>query len=352
MLEKFNPKTLIIARETRYLTQQELAEKISVPQSTLSKIENGNQNIDEDFLDNISIALNYPKEFFCQEMEIYPPNLHYRKKSDVPSKVLSYAEGIMNIYRVTISKLLISVDIPSTKLPFFDGRNKSAQEAAKTLRQYWRLPKGPIEDLIKILEDKGIIVISIDFGTDRIDGRSMITKSGKFIIFINKNLSGDRQRLTIAHELAHIVCHLYSPDVFDVDTEAEAKLFASEFLMPENEIKPQLIGSKLTMQKLADLKRYWKTSMQAILYWAEWLKTVTKNQARYLWSQFNTLRIRITEPIPIPPEKPSLISEVINAFLHELGYSTDELAATLHLSAADFKEWYLSNDRTLRIIRG
>jgi Zn-dependent peptidase ImmA (M78 family) len=257
----------------------------------------------------------------------------------------------MNIYRVNIQNLLKSIDIPFTKLPFFENGRKSPIEAARLLRQYWQLPRGPIDNMMKTLEDRGIIIISMDFETDKIDGRSMVTNGGKFIIFINKGLSGDRQRFTLAHELAHIICHLYNPEIFEIDTEFEANQFASEFLMPESEIRPQLSGYKLTLQKLADLKRYWKVSMQAILYWAECLKVVTKNQARYLWSQFYTLRIKIKEPIEIPAERPSLISEIINAFLVRLNYTKEELAATLHLPVVDFKERYLNNDAMLRIVR-
>jgi Zn-dependent peptidase ImmA (M78 family)/DNA-binding XRE family transcriptional regulator len=353
MLDKFNPKTLIIARESRGLTQQDLAEKISFPQSALSKIENGNQQIDDDFLKKVSEALNFPKSFFNEDLEIYPPNLHYRKKSDVPSKILSYAEAVMNIYKHNVQKFLISVNLPFTKLPFLDRvTNITPQDAARYLRQFWAIPKGAINNVTKILEDNGILIIPMNFGTEKIDGRSMITSNGQFIIFINKKMSGDRLRYSLCHELAHIILHINSLSVFEVDIEKEAMVFASEFLMPEKEIKPQLAGSKLTIQKLADLKRYWKVSMQAILYWATTLKTVTDNQARYLWSQFNSLRIRVKEPIEIPIEKPSLLKEIITMFTQTLGYSKDELLDLTKLNVQDFNEWYVNISMgTLSIVR-
>jgi Zn-dependent peptidase ImmA (M78 family) len=353
MHDKFNPKALIIARESRGLTQQELAEKLTFPQSALSKIENGNQRIDEDFLTEISKTLNYPKSFFREDLEIYPPNLHYRKKADVPAKTLSFAEAIMNIYKHNIQKLLLSVTLPFTKLPFLDRvANITPQDAAKYLRQFWGIPKGAINNVTQILEDNGILIIPMDFGTEKIDGRSMITSNGQFIIFINKKLSGDRQRYSLCHELAHIILHINSLNVFEVDIEKEAMVFASEFLMPEREIKPQLSGNKLTIQKLADLKRYWKVSMQAILYWATTLECATENQARYLWSQFNSLRIRVKEPIEIPVEKPSLLKEIINSFTHKLGYTKDELLDLVKLNAKDFNELYINLDMgTLTIVR-
>jgi Zn-dependent peptidase ImmA (M78 family) len=284
-------------------------------------------------------------------MDIYPPNLHYRKRADVPAKILSSVEGYMNIYRINIQKLLKSFNVPFTSFPIMDTPLKrSPAESAKILRQFWKLPRGPIDNLTKILEDNGIIVISMDFGTDKIDGRSIVTSTGKFIIFINKNIPGDRGRLTLAHELAHVILHLYAPDVFEIDTETEAKVFASEFLMPENEIRPQLIG-KLTIAKLADLKRYWKTSMQAILYWAEKLKTVTANQARYLWSQFYSLGIKIIEPIEVPFEKPSLLFEIVNSFIDHLGYSKPQLAELLNLYEADLVQYYSPDYGGLKVVR-
>jgi Zn-dependent peptidase ImmA (M78 family)/DNA-binding XRE family transcriptional regulator len=352
MIEKFNYKNLILAREVRGLTQQELATILNFPQSTLSKIENGNQRIESDFLKKLGLVLDFPESFFCQDIEVYPPNLHYRKKSDVTAKILSYVEALMNIYRFNIQKLLKSIEIPFTRLPFVDSMsNVRPQEAAVYLRQFWSIPKGAIEDVTKTLEDNGILVIPMDFGSERIDGRSMVTQDGKFIIFINNKLSGDRQRYTLSHELAHVILHINSVNVFEVDIEKEAMVFASEFLMPEKEIRPQLMG-KLTLQKLADLKKYWKVSMQAILYWAGSLKLVTENQSRYLWSQFNALRIRIKEPIDIPNEKATLLSEVIKAFIEQLGYTRQELAGILNISLTDFKKMYLPSEvKMLSIVR-
>jgi Zn-dependent peptidase ImmA (M78 family) len=190
----------------------------------------------------------------------------------------------------------------------------------------------------------------MDFRTDKIDGRSITTDTGKFLIFINRDLSGDRQRYSLAHELGHIVCHLHSPNIFDIDIEKEAFLFASEFLMPEVEFKRMVGTQRITMQLLVDLKRYWKVSMQAILHWIETLKIATKNQARYLWSQFKSLRIKVKEPIEIPIERATLLSEIVSAFLNGLKYTKKQLADTISVSITDLEEYYLLKEG-LRIVR-
>jgi|tagenome__1003787_1003787.scaffolds.fasta_scaffold19772649_1 Zn-dependent peptidase ImmA (M78 family) len=67
----------------------------------------------------------------------------------------------------------------------------------------------------------------------------------------------NRLRLTLAHEIAHIIMH-NGPSL---EMEDEANGFAAEFLMPRREIKGSLFG--LNMAKLAELKRHWCVSMAA-----------------------------------------------------------------------------------------
>ena len=57
------------------------------------------------------------------------------------------------------------------------------------------------------------------------------------VILINATSPTDRKRLTIAHELGHLVLH--SVDVTE-ELEIEANWFAAEFLMPAEVIRPQL----------------------------------------------------------------------------------------------------------------
>jgi len=352
MTQPFNSKALTLARESRGLTQKELSELVRIPQSNLSKYENGYYNtIDEESLKKLSDGLRYPPNFFKQQLEIFQPNLYYRKRVTVSSKLLSVAEATMNIYRANIQKLLQGGELQNSTLPTLDDQRGNPQEVAAFLRQFWKIPRGAIDNLTKRLEDNGIIVVETDFLTDKIDGRSMTTERGNYILFYNKHLSGDRQRFTLAHELGHIMMHLSLPPVADVDVEKEANLFASEFLMPEREIKPHLVGRKLSIAVLADMKRVWKTSMQAILKWAEIIGAISTNHARYLWSQISTMGIKKKEPIEIPVERPTLLKEIIDAFIKQLSYSREEIANMLCLNLEDFMDKYFSQHSIFRIER-
>ena len=68
------------------------------------------------------------------------------------------------------------------------------------------------------------------------------------LFFVNENLPGDRLRWTLAHEVGHAVMHRNPTG----DVEGEANRFASEFLMPRDQIAHQL--DAITLEKAAALK--------------------------------------------------------------------------------------------------
>lgn len=72
-------------------------------------------------------------------------------------------------------------------------------------------------------------------------------------------------------------------DVPNAEMENEANRFAGELLMPEREIAPQL--DRITLDRLAAMKPYWRVSMAALLVRATELKKVSQKTAQFLWMQ-------------------------------------------------------------------
>ena len=158
-------------------------------------------------------------------------------------------------------------------------------------------------------------------------------------MYINKNRPSDRIRLTEGHEVAHYILHFGKKISEDRDIEREAQEFANELLIPSREIKPHLV--KLNLEKLADLKRYWKVSMAAILYKAREMGMLTANQAKYLWMQMAAKGYKKQEPIEIEGDNPTLLREIIDAYIEDMGYDKTELAKILYLSEDEFDVNYL-----------
>ena len=112
--ETVNPKMIITARESRLLSQKELAEKLQTTPSQLSRIENGFALVNEEFIQKLSSVLYYPESFFNEPGDIYPlPWNFYRKNKSLSPKLADQITATINIQRKHIEKLLKSVELDS-----------------------------------------------------------------------------------------------------------------------------------------------------------------------------------------------------------------------------------------------
>ncbi|MCC7303091.1 MAG: ImmA/IrrE family metallo-endopeptidase [Bacteroidia bacterium] len=334
---------VVLARESRGMSQKELAEKLNTSPGFICKIETENKSMPEATLERMSKLLKYPREFFYQEGEAYlPMSLNYRKRDHVSAKVLMPLEAQLNIYRLNIETVAQKIKLPVLNIPDLDLKKVGSEElVAKQLRKTWKMPKGPITNLTELLEANGIIVISFDFGTERVDSRTILTKDKHPIIVVNKLHLADRQRFSLAYQLGHLVMHGHTLPSHDRDISHEANLFAAGLLLPENELKKDF-EKGITIPLLGELKRKWKVSMISLLYRAADLGFLTENQKKYLLSQFNQLKIRRREPIELdfPKEKSLLMRDLITKYKNVHKFTSKELAASLHLELEEFMAKY------------
>ena len=346
---------LILARESRELSQSQLSSLISVNQATISRIESGSLPPAPDLVAAFAKALRYHERFFGQTDRVYGFNstvFFHRKRQSLADKVLRKLHAQMNISRMRVSRLTRSGTLES---PFRFQHIESNEyaggttAAARMVRSTWMLPSGPVRNVTQAIEEAGGIVIGLDFGTRQADAVSEWVPPHPpiFLINCNSEIPGDRSRLTLAHELAHVVMHSFPK----AEMEKEANEFAGEFLMPRKEIKPSLYG--LTMAKLAELKRIWKVSMAALIQRAYELKTITDSQRRYLF--INVAKRsggRIHEPLEseMPIEQPQVFDGLIKTHVDQLGYSARQLADLLFFDEEqEFRNEYLGEQR-LRLV--
>lgn len=336
----FNPDMLILGRHSRGLGQTELAEKVGVTQSRISKLEDGlSPSPPEDLIARISDGLGYPRHFFFQSGASRSACASfYRKKSTLPVGILNACDARMNIQRMHIERLVRVAEFETKNLPHLDPDEVEGgpEGIARQVRSFWNVPRGPIKNLIKIVEDAGCVVVLFDFGTNKLDGLSVFSNEGTPIIFLNKDFPQDRIRFTLAHELGHIIMHqIPTPNM-----EEDANAFAGEFLMPDSDIRASFYP--VTIDQLARLKLRWHVSMAALLKRAETLGVITDKSAAYLWAQMSRYGYKRQEPHEdqIPIEKPSLLCELIALHFTELEYTPDELALCLSLNRDEFDKMY------------
>lgn len=351
-----NARLVILARQARGISQEDLAQSVGINQGFLSKVENGLKEPSEDVVNKIAGVLKFPLTFFYQQDEIYglPVSVHpsHRKKSSVSMKGLDMVHAELNITLMNIKRLLQSVELsPRSVFPRFDvdEYDHDIERIADLTRKSWLLPRGPIDNLTRCVERAGCLVIWCDFKNLSIDGITLAIHNMPVCVFLNRNRTADRMRFTLAHEIGHIVMHKYP----SLDMEDQADKFASAFLMPSQDIAEGLksFGNKLTLEHLAYLKPIWRVSMQAILMRAKALGIINKNQSEYMWKKISFARIRFQEPpeLDFPHEEPTLLPSVFKLHVEKLGYSMSEIAQSLHLYETELRQKYSLLDDTKQV---
>ncbi|WKN42119.1 ImmA/IrrE family metallo-endopeptidase [Tunicatimonas pelagia] len=350
MLDNINPHMITLGRESRGMSQSVLAKKIGVSQGKLSKAEKGEQSLPDSAFKKLTRVLAYPDSFFFTKTPTAPvSHYYYRKKVTIPQKTIAQIEAIAKIFRQNIDSLAEAVELPETTLISFNPDEETPEEIARKTRYFFKIPRGPVPNLVNLLENKGILVVKTDLFTEKIDGLSTISDKGIHIIFLNERMSHDRQRFSLSHELGHMLMHFDIPNISE-DVEDEANRFASEFLMPRDEIINSL--RSLNFPKLGELKRYWKVSMRALVQRAKQLGTINSNEYRNLQIGFSKRGMTKSEAIQLPEEKAFILDEVVKLHLNELDYSVEELANILGLNTDEFKSRFTYSQRPkLKIAR-
>lgn len=351
-----NPEMLVLARESRGLMQTDIARRLGVTQGHWSKVEGGLLPASDDQVEKLSTVVDYPSSLFACSDPIYGPNLSeffHRKRKAAAARTVATIHARVNLRRIQVARLLRSAEIPLLTIPRLDADAypRGTTDIAQVLRATWQLPRGPIKNLTRVIENAGGIVVPIDFGTSLVDAISRWVPGLPPLLFVNLEAPVDRQRLSLAHELGHLVLHSIPRD----QMEQEANSFAAELLMPADEIRPQLMNA--TLPRLAALKPYWRTSMAALLHRAGDLGTISERTYRFRWMQMGKAGYRDREPaeLDLSPEPPTLLHDLVRLHLDSFGYSIDQLADLVYLSKEEVISEYGLTETThrprMRVVR-
>jgi Zn-dependent peptidase ImmA (M78 family)/transcriptional regulator with XRE-family HTH domain len=346
----FNADMLKLARDVRELTQSDLARETGFTQALVSKIENGLiAQPSEDVLKKLSEVLGFPVSFFQQaERTEGFPHFHARKRTRLGAKPLSHINAVVNLRRLHIAKLIRSFEVEVHKpIPQIDldHAGVSPEKLAERLREYWMIPRGPIQDLTQVIEDAGGIVVHCRFGTNLLDGISFRSSGLPPIFCMNREVPGDKYRFSLAHELGHMVMHSIPDD--DEKMESEAHRFAAAFLMPAADIRAHISTPKLTA--LGRAKAYWKVSIKSLIKRSHDLKLITDMQYKNLMVTYSKA-FKEGEPQELEVEKPTRLKDMVRYHIDKLGYSMSDLANLLCLSPDETQRAYFSPPKGLRLV--
>ena len=343
----FNGDMLQLARNRLGMTQKDLSEKSGISQSVLSKIEIGFTTPNTSQIKVLSSALEVRPSFFEFSNANFPTltPLIYRRRETVTQKELNRVSAIGNITIHQIGRLLEHCDISNeTNLPFFDPSEynpddpiEGARQIARVTRQYLGIPKGPIKSMVDVLENNGVIVLyRFDF-PNKIDGFTIFPTMQFPYVFANADCQGEKIRMTLAHELGHIIMHRFETPT----CEEEAWAFADEFLAPEEDFVndlPTCVERITNINMLFPLKFKWKISVKAMVKMLSDSGRLPIRTSRYLYAQLSPYRK--AEPYPIAIEKPKIVDSLINYCKNTLALSEDSICSMMGIGSDEYSSWY------------
>lgn len=346
-----NAALITLIREYRGLTQGELAKSAGVSQGYVSKVEHEQLVPSDEAVGKIADVLEWPAPFFFRTDQVYgfgTACMFHRKQASLPVHTLRSVQARVNVLRMGLTPLLRELDPgDSERVPLMDvdAYVDGPPQIAQLVRAAWRLPLGPVLNLTATLESHGVIVYRADFGTRQLDAVSHWSPDIPPLFFVNSAAPPDRVRYSLAHELGHVVMHaMPTPDM-----ESEANQFASEFLMPEREIRSMLNG--IDLARAAQLKAYWRVSMQALILRARDLGIISRQKASRLYMQMSSMGYRRVEPVTLPVEEPAALRRLMEMHRQVHGFTIDDLAERVGLPVSDFQNHFPSDRAGLRALK-
>jgi len=312
------------ARKASNFSLRKLADEIGVSAMAISKYERDQDVPSSGALLRLSEALKVKVDFFFRPSTVSVQLQAYRKhavlgvkeQEAIQMRIQDWVERYLEVESL-FPEEQHAANLPLRKVTSLE----EIETAAIELRDRWNLGYDAIENLVQLLEDRGIKV-GIISGFEHFDACTFTFSSqsckadGDPIIVTKGELSGDRQRFNLGHELGHLILDLQS----DLKPEQAANRFVGAFLVPAATARFELGAQRtdLNINELYILKQKYGLSMQAWIYRAKDLSIISENTTARLFRQFRVNGWHRQEPgKPYPPETPMRMERLIYRALVE-----------------------------------
>ncbi|EIU06073.1 helix-turn-helix family protein [Mycobacteroides abscessus 5S-0422] len=311
-------------------SKKRLADEAGISASHVSRVESGVLPLAGKALLDYAQAMQCPPEALCVPFTRSPAEgTHFRANVSIAEWKRDRVWARANLVAMRIGRLAGRADIePVFVLPELDPTNYAAEHGeitvAQVVRRLWRIA-GPVRSMIELLEAAGVFVVVEDFRDQEIDAVTLrANQHHPHLVYVNAALPPDRMRMTLAHELGHLVMDamtLVSPE----ETERRATAFAAEFLAPIDDIAFDLDRvSTRTMHELDELRLAWGVSVSSLVVRARERGILSEYQYRSMFRLLNETG-RMYGPRPgVAQEDPKLVGAVLEQ-LAQSGYTAEEL---------------------------
>lgn len=281
-MENVFSQRLVNARKIRCMSQRELCNSVGVELSptAIAKYEKGLMMPSSKILIALANALEMKVDYFFRpfSVRIDTSKFEFRRKSCIGAKKI---ESIKHLVCTEIEKYLeIESILGIDSTCRFDGENilvEGENEAiilAQKFRRDMNIGSDAIVSATDLLESSGAKIIEIDY--DNSFSGTCNDAVGLPVIVVNKNMTSERKRLTMFHELGHLLMKCAD----GVDKEKMCNVFANEVLIPSDRFK-NLIGESrhdIALIELQSIQREYGISIDALMAKAAQLNIITSSR--------------------------------------------------------------------------
>jgi Zn-dependent peptidase ImmA (M78 family)/transcriptional regulator with XRE-family HTH domain len=330
----FNPMRFACVRKRNGLSKSQMARLAQVDLRSVSAYEAGKTIPRDGVLQKIADKTNFPMEFFFGDdlEEPNPETVSFRSMRKMTARQRDMAVSQGTIANLVCKYIEEKFDLPKADVPDLSYA-PTPEAASETLRQYWKIGNLPIPNLIHLLEQKGVRIFSLSIDAREVDAFST-WQGERPMIYLNTCKTAERSRMDAAHELAHLALHRHAFSRAK-DVEAEAKAFASAFLMPKASMIALGVRSP-SFQQLIKIKKNWKVAVGALNYRLHSVDMMSEWHYRTNWIEIAKWGSD-KEPNGIPRENSQILPKVFSA-LREEGISRSDVARELRIPRSELEK--------------
>lgn len=160
--QAFERTRLRAARELAGLSQTQLARESGLTPAAISQFEGGSARPSPDTSSALASVLGVPQKFFHEAMieshEGFFRSLRRTSVSDRRrARAIAHVAHDLAVHASSAERFFPG-DVPMLPVSGLQAERAEIEEAAAQVRTMWRLPSGPIHDVVELLETHGVAV--------------------------------------------------------------------------------------------------------------------------------------------------------------------------------------------------
>jgi Zn-dependent peptidase ImmA (M78 family)/DNA-binding XRE family transcriptional regulator len=273
-----------LARDQAGFSQRELAERLNLSRSAVTRIELGQRQLDALELATLAETLGRSVEWFVTAVPavIASHRSHLsagqdaRRLEDELERISRDVQLLVEIHALTA----VTTGAPSGVTSVAE-----AEARAGEIREVMGRPEGPLHDLQRLVEVLGLFAFSLELGSTTIDG-GYVRVGEVGIAVVNGSVGAGRRRFNLAHELGHhILADEYTAEfgigMTKAEREALINAFAVHLLLPRLVVRrrwDELAGEWQARERLIVLAAEFRVSWTAMISHAATLGLISKDE--------------------------------------------------------------------------